>query len=143
MKLVEQAIFTSAEADREAGYQVVARSAGLCAADARNWPWGPWRDSLLELGPEAKSLNFHPLPSGAYCVSRSMPAGWEQGGGQRVHTQCRIVPPEVFSRFANNPLRMIRTVTDHGLWKSGDALPAAGSLLSARRRRAGGPTPVG
>jgi hypothetical protein len=114
---VEQAIFTLAERDGEAGYRVVARSAGVCAADARELVvWEPSRDSLLELGPEPESFNFHPLPSGAYCVSRSVPAGWERGGGQRVYTHCLIVPGEVLTRFANNPFALIQAMTEHNLW---------------------------
>ena len=118
MKLVEQAIFTLAETDREAGYRVVASSAGVCAADARELAvWEPSRDSLLDAGPEAESFNFHPLPSGAYCVSRSVPAGWEHGGGQRVYTHCLIVPTEVLTRFANNPFALIQAMTEHDLWQ--------------------------
>ena len=118
MKLVEQAIFTLAETDCEAGYRVVAASAGVCAADARELAaWEPSRDSMLEAGPEAESFNFHPLPSGAYCVSRSVPAGWERGGGQRVYTHCLIVPTEVLTRFANNPFALIQAMTEHDLWQ--------------------------
>ena len=122
MKLVEQAIFTLAETDREAGYRVVASSAGVCAADARELAvWEPSHDSLLEVGPEAESFNFHPLPSGAHCVSRSVPAGWDRGGGQRVYTHCLIVPAEVLMRFANNPFALIQTMTEHNLWQRPEA----------------------
>jgi hypothetical protein len=118
MAQVEQAVFTSAETNRLAGYQVVARSLGVCEADARELAvWGPSHDSLLELGPEAVSINFHPLPSGAFCVSRTTAAGWEYSsrGGHRVYTQCLIVPPEVLRRFANNPLALIRAALAGGM----------------------------
>ena len=64
MAYVEQAIFTSAETGRSAGYQLVARSPGVAEADARELAvWCPSHDSLLELG-EPLSVNFHPLQIG-------------------------------------------------------------------------------
>jgi hypothetical protein len=121
MKRIEQAIYTSAETDRGAEYQVVARSADVCDADARELAvWEPSRDAMLDAAPDAESFNFHPLPSGAYCVSRSTSAGWEQGGGRRVHTHCLIVPTTVLARFANNPFSLIQAMTDRGLWRNSD-----------------------
>ena len=119
MRLVEQAMFTSVEKDLDAGYRVVASSTGVCEADARELAvWTPSRDSLLDVSTDAESLNFHPLPSGFYCISRTTPAGWEHGGGQRVHTHCLMTPPEVLARFANNPFALARVISDHGLWKN-------------------------
>ena len=126
MALVEQAIYTSAETDRSAGYQVVAQSPGICEADSRELAiWGPSHDSLLELGPDAASLNFHPLPSGAYCVSRTVPAGWEYSGrgGHRVYTHCLVVPPEVLQRFANNPFALLRAALAGGAMELRDEVP--------------------
>jgi hypothetical protein len=121
MKLVEQAIFTSAETDRGAEYQVVSRSPGVCDVDARELAvWEPSRDALLDSGPEAESWNFHPLPSGAFCVSHSLPAGREQTGGRRVSSHCLIVPPEILERFANNPFALIEAATEQQVWR-GDA----------------------
>jgi hypothetical protein len=119
MKPVEQAIFTLVGMDREAGYQVVASSPGVCAADAKELAiWEPSCDSLLDMSPEAESFNFHPLPSGAYCISRTTPAGWQSGGSQRVYTHCLLVPPEVLARFANNPFALIREMSEHELWQN-------------------------
>ncbi len=126
MPHVEQAIFTSAETDRSAGYQVVARSPGVTDVDARELRiWGPSHDSLLELGPDAVSFNFHRLPSGAYSVSRTTPAGWEYSGrgGHRVYTQSLIVPSEVLERFANNPFALIRAAQAGGVFEIHDQLP--------------------
>ena len=117
MKLVEQAIFTLVDSDPEAGYQVVASSPGVYAADVRELTvWGPSRDSMPDASNRIESFNFHPLPSGAFCVSRSTPAGWERSGGQRVYTHCLIVPPEVLSRFSNNPFALIDVMTENDLW---------------------------
>jgi len=126
MTYVEQAVFTSARTDRSAGYQVVSQSPGASEADIRELAvWGPSHDSLLESGPEAASLNFHPLPSGAYCVSRTTPAGFEYSsrGGHRVYTQCLIVPPEVLARFANNPFALSRAALAGGALRTFDPVP--------------------
>jgi hypothetical protein len=118
MKLVEQAIFTSVETDRPSGYQVVARSAGICNADLCELAvWEPSRDSMHDTGPDAESFNFHPLPSGAYCLSRTTPAGGEYSDGPSLYTHCLIVPLEVLDRFANNPFALMRVMSDHGLWQ--------------------------
>ena len=83
MKPLEQAIVALLDTDPSAGYHVVARSPGICAADAVELAaWGPAHDALVEAGPDGESFNFHPLPSGAYCISRTTPAGWQQDGGR-------------------------------------------------------------
>jgi len=116
--LIEQAVFTSADADGRPGYQVVARSSGVCDPDARELAvWGPSHDALLQSAPNAASFNFHPLPSGNYCLSRTTPAGWEYSGrgAIRVYTQCLIVPPQVLLRFANNPFALLRAAMAGGM----------------------------
>lgn len=126
MQLIEQAVFTSAETDRSAGYQVVATSAGVCAADVRELAvWGPSHEAMLDSAPHAVSINFHPLPSGSYCVSRTTPAGWEYSGrGTRVYTQCLIVSPDVFARFANNPFALIRAALAAGSLRVYEEVPS-------------------
>ncbi len=141
MHQIEQAVFTSAETDRSAGYQIVARSNGVCEEDARELSvWGPSHDSLLELGPDALSYNFHRLPSGAFCVSRTTPAGWEYSGrgGHRVYTQCLLVPEDVLARFANNPFSLIRAVQAGGAFEVYDQVPSRLDPLQL----SGGATPV-
>src|SRR5690554_4688658 len=99
--LIEQAVFTSARTDRAEGYQLVARSPGVVEEDAREISvWCPSHDSLFEDGADAVSVNFFHLPSGAYCISKSEPAGAEYSGrrGAQVYTQCLVVSPEVLSR---------------------------------------------
>ena len=117
MDLIEQAVFTSAETDRSAGYQVVATSPGVREADAQELAvWGPSHDALLDSSPGAVSFNFHPLSSGNYCVGRTVPSGWEYSGrgGARVYTQCLIVSPGVLLRFACNPFALIRAALAGG-----------------------------
>jgi len=126
MDRIDQAIFTSAETDRGSGYQIAAASPGAGEADLRELAaWGPSHDSLIDPTAGAVSVNFHPLPSGAYCVSRTTPSGWEYSGrgGVRVYTQCLIVPRGVLARFANNPFAVMRAATASGLVRQYDALP--------------------
>jgi len=113
MPRIEQAIFTYAETPSAAGYQIVARSAGLLEMDARELAaWCPTNDALLD--PDGESLNFHGLPSGSYCVSRTIADGWDcvGCGGHRSQTHCLIVPPELLNRFANNPFALLRAAME-------------------------------
>ncbi len=126
MANIEQAVFTSAETDRAFGYQLVAKSPGVTEADARELAvWGPSHDSLLDLEPDAASVNFHPLPSGAYCVSQTSAAGFEYSGrgGYRVYTQCLIVPPDALARFGNNAFAVIRAAGAAGFLQTYDPVP--------------------
>jgi hypothetical protein len=126
MDWIEQAIFTSAETDRGSGYQLVATSPGVCEADARELTmWCPSHDSLLDAAPQAVSVNFHPLPSGLSCVSRTTPSGWEYSGRgrPRIYTQCLLVPPAVFGRFANNPFAILKAATAAGCLRQLEKIP--------------------
>lgn len=126
MDWIEQAVFTSAVTSRAAGYQVVARSPGVCDEDARELAvWCPSHDALLDSSPQGQSVNFHPLPSGAFCVSRTVAAGWEYSGrgGARVYTQALLVPPEVLARFANNPFALLKAALAGGRLRQYDEVP--------------------
>lgn len=138
---IEQAIYTSAVTQRGAGYQIVAQSPGLHDADARELAvWCPSHDSFVELGPDAVSYNFHPLPSGAFCVSRTVPAGWEYSGrgGVRVYTHCLIVATEVLLRFSNNPFSLLKAALAGGTLEIREPLPVRLEQISL----AGGATAV-
>lgn len=124
--LIEQAVFTSARTDRAEGYQLVARSPGVVEADAREISvWCPSHDSLFEDGADAVSVNFFHLPSGAYCISKSEPAGAEYSGrrGAQVYTQCLVVSPEVLSRYGNNPFAVMTAAFAQGSLRIYDELP--------------------
>ncbi len=126
MDWIEQVVFTSAETDRSAGYQVVATSPGVPEVDARELAvWGPSHNALLDPGRDAVSYNFHPLPSGAYGVGRTTPAGWEYSGrgGVRVYTQCLVVPPRTLARFANNPFALLRAALAAGVLRTYERVP--------------------
>ncbi len=125
MNLVEQAVFTSAETSRTAGYQLVARSEGLSEEEARALStWGPSHGSLLKSERQTPSINFHSLPGGNYCVSRTTASGNEYSGrGIRVYTQCLVVTPETLKQFANNPFAVVRVASASGLLKQYEKVP--------------------
>lgn len=127
MNPVEQAVFTSAETSRTAGYQLVAKSNGVSEEDARTLStWGPSHGALLSSGRQASSVNFHALPSGNYCVSRTTPSGNEYSGrGTRIYTQCLVVSSETLRHFANNPFAIVRAASGSGLLKQYEMVPAS------------------
>lgn len=115
---IEQAIFTSARTEHAAGYQLVARSPGVTAEQARELAvWGPSHDALNTQRDEQSSVNFHRLACGTFCVSKTVASGQEHGsrGGTRVYTQFLLVPPTVLARFANNPFAVLRAAWAKGV----------------------------
>lgn len=114
MALIEQAILITTSAGPSPGCQVVAASPGICEADRQELiDWGPARsDLLLESGPDAASLNFHPLPSGAYCISRTtlMGEGIAPRPSDRLVTHCLVLWPETLEQFANHPFAVAKAV---------------------------------
>ncbi len=114
---IEQAVFSSAETEKMAGYQILGTSPGLLPEDLQELTtWGPSHGSLLETGPDASSFNFHRLPSGAYCVSRTTASGAEYSGrgGLRIYTQCLVLQASELARFANNPFAVLRAALAGG-----------------------------
>ena len=100
---LDQAIFTSVKSSRLDGYQLAAASSGVTDAIAQElMVWGPAHDSLWDTRRDARSINFHPLASGEYCLSCTTLAGAEYSGrgGGRVYTQMFLVPRDVLTRFA-------------------------------------------
>ncbi len=115
---IERALLASTESDGSAGCRVVAAGAGVCEADLRELAaWGPACDALMDGSARASSLNFHPLPSGAYCVSLTRPAASAAGGRRELWTQCLIVPAEVLARFANDAFALARAARAAGAWQ--------------------------
>ena len=116
MAPIEQAIYASRRTDHATGYHLVVASEGVTDDDAHALSvWGPSHDSLVEASDEAESINFHPLPSGSYCISRTRRTGTEYSGrGDEVYTHCLVVPVEVLARFSNNPFALVRAVIADG-----------------------------
>ena len=124
--LIEQAIFTSAQTERGGGYQVVASSPGVVDDDLRALAvWCPSHDAMLDERCSATSVNFHPLPSGAFAVSRTATAGAEysQRGGHRLHTHCLITPADTLRRFSNSPFALLRAAVAGGLLQTTQPVP--------------------
>lgn len=138
MVRIEQAIFTSAATDRRSGYHLAAASPGICEADAKELAaWGPSHDSLCDCRPGAVSVNFHPLPSGAHCVSRTVASGVEPSGrGTRIYTQCLVASPASLARFGNNPFALLESAEVAGLLAVYDEVPRSVGTLELSGRAA-------
>lgn len=111
MLRIEQAVFAPDETRPTAPFGIIARSDGVIEADARELAvWCPTNGALL--ADHAASVNFHPLPSGAYCVSQTTPAHQELDicGAEPCRTHCLLVPAEILARFANNPFALIHEI---------------------------------
>jgi hypothetical protein len=128
MTLIEQAILASTGEDDRRGCRVVAASPGLSADDRRELTaWGPARDGLWEPDAESRtSINFHPLPSGTFCISRTVLAGWEECGrtSRRASTHCLVVPAAGLRLFANNPLALLEEAAAAGAFDAPAYAPA-------------------
>jgi hypothetical protein len=111
---IEQAIFTQPQGDRSSASRLVNASPGISADDARELAaWGPGHDCLTASGPAAASFNFHPLPSGAFCLSRTVRATepGEHRGSPCLYTHCLVATPGLLERFANHPFALYHAVT--------------------------------
>lgn len=121
-----QAIFTSIRSSRLDGYQLAAHSAGVTNEMAKELTtWGPTHDSLWDTRRDARSVNFHPLTSGEYCLSCTTIAGAEYSGrgGGRVYTQTFIMPPEALAHFQEDPFLILRALAAAGRLVVQDQVP--------------------
>jgi hypothetical protein len=123
---IEQAIFTSRQGPTRDGYQLTATSPGLAPEDARALSqWGPAHDSLRKTAPFAESIQFHPLPSGRWCIAQTNCRGAEYSGrgGNCIFTHSLVVPGDILCRFAFHPFQVL------------DAVNAAGNRLDPQAER--------
>jgi len=123
---LEQAIFTSVRSTRLDGYQLAATSSGINDALAKELTvWGPAHDSLWDTRHDARSVNFHPLASGDFCVSCTTLAGAEYSGrgGGRVYSQMFVVPRDALERFAWDPFLILRALSAAGRLVVHDKVP--------------------
>ncbi len=114
---LEQAVFTSIKGPRLDGYQLAGASSGSVGELAKELTvWGPAHDSLWDTRQDARSVNFHPLSTGDYCLSCTTLAGEEFSGrgGGRVYTQMFVVPRDLLPRFANDPFLVLRALAASG-----------------------------
>lgn len=125
---LEQAIFTSVKTSRLEGYQLAAASAGITPELAKELTvWGPAHDSLWDMRRDARSVNFHPLATGDFCLSCTSLAGAEYSGrgGGRIYTQMFVVPRAEFARFACDPFLVLRAIAAAGRVVVHGEVPAA------------------
>ena len=123
---LEQAVFTSIKSPRLNGYQLAATSSGVTSEMARELTiWGPAHDSLWDTRRDGRSVNFHPLTTGDYCLSCTTLAGAEYSGrgGGRVDTQMFVVPRDVLARFAFDPFLVLRALAAAGRLVVHDQVP--------------------
>jgi hypothetical protein len=123
---LDQAIFTSTKSERLDGYQLAAVSSGISDALAQELTvWGPAHDSLWDTRRDARSVNFHPLASGEFCLSCTRLAGAEYSGrgGGRVYTQMFVVSRDVLARFSYDPFLVLRALAAAGRLVVHDDVP--------------------
>lgn len=121
---VQQAVFTSARTSRMAGYQLVAKSAGV-TEDLARWlsQWGPTHSSLLDASPEASSLCFVAGDQHWFVMARTVYGGpeYSQRGGRQIVTRFLVMNAEQFAAYGNNPVTVLRTAITlgHLRWRDG------------------------
>jgi hypothetical protein len=107
----EQAVFTSLARRGRGGYHLVSRSRGVGAADAQALArWAPSHGALIADGRNRTSLNFHPLPSGRFALSRTCagPPEYSGRGGNQLYTQFLIVDTAVMQAVGFQPFSIYR-----------------------------------
>ncbi|HZN34829.1 MAG TPA: hypothetical protein VFB80_13465 [Pirellulaceae bacterium] len=146
---LEQAVFTSTRSSRLDGYQLAARSSGVSEALAKELTtWGPAHDSLWDTRLDARTVNFHPLSTGDYCLSWTSIAGAEYSGrgGGRIYTQMFLLPRTALTRFACDPFLVLRALSAAGRMvvhdQVPDSLPSVPLLGRCERADAGIATQV-
>jgi GTPase-associated protein 1, N-terminal domain type 2 len=107
----EQAVFTSLPRRGRGGYHLVSRSQGIRAAEAQALArWAPSHGALITDGKNRTSVNFHPLPSGRFALSRSCagPPEYSGRGGHQLYTHFLIVDDAVMQAVGFQPFSIYR-----------------------------------
>ena len=83
--------------------------------------WAPQSGELLSPALMAHSWNFHPLPSGKYCLSRTSRISilFPRENPAHIFTHGLIIPPELLKDYSNNAVTLIRHLEKLGLWRAG------------------------
>lgn len=123
---IEQAIYSRAAGGHTNHYELTGLSSGISADDASALAiWGPAHDCLLDISPRASSINFFPLPSGSYCVSRSSVynRGMSLDGarslaqeGCEVLTHALVVPAAALAEVHHDPFAIVEAMNVAGRW---------------------------
>jgi hypothetical protein len=108
---VDQAIFTSLPRRGKAGYHLVARSPGVSDTEANALTtWSPSHGALIVDDANRASVNFHPLLSGRFALSRTCegPGEYSGRGGRQLYTHTLIVDDKTLKRAGNQPFSLFR-----------------------------------
>ncbi|MDO4584740.1 MAG: hypothetical protein Q4D62_11625 [Planctomycetia bacterium] len=75
--------------------------------------WSAREGDLIVPHSPVESWNFHPLPSGNFCVSRTFRLE------KQMFTHGLVIPPQLLDHYANNPFSLIFHLEQQGLWSAG------------------------
>ena len=109
--LAEQAIFTSMVRRGKSGYHVVARSPGLSESEVNTLAlWSPSHGGLIVDPVNRVSVNFFPLPSGRYVLSRTREgrAEYSGRGGKQLYTHALVVDAASLLQASYRPFAVYR-----------------------------------
>jgi GTPase-associated protein 1, N-terminal domain type 2 len=107
----EQAIFTSLVRRGRGGYHLVSRSRGVDDTDAQALArWSPSHGGLIVDEKNRTSVNFHPLPSGRFALSRTCagPPEYSGRGGHQLYTHFLIVDDAALESVGCHPFLIYR-----------------------------------
>lgn len=95
----------------------LALSRGIMSGDCREMiRWSAREGDLIAPHSQAESWNFHPLPSGNFCISRTFRQE------NQTFTHGLVIPPQLLYDYANNPFSLIFHLEQQGLWHAGRAV---------------------
>ena len=104
-----QALVTDPLVGSASGYLLVAFSPGLERADAELLEQQPLVTDYLHLLPPAEKRSFfafHPLPSGAWALTRRFLHGQRRGAFNRVVVHVLVLPPALLDSLGDPPLAL-------------------------------------
>lgn len=107
----EQAVFTSLPRRGRGGYHLVSRSPGVGTTEAQALArWAPSHGSLIVDEKNRTSVNFHPLPSGRFALSRTCagPPEYSGRGGAQLYTHFLIVDDATLQAVRFQPFLIYR-----------------------------------
>lgn len=92
----------------------LALSRGITSGDGREMiRWSARKGDLITQQSPAESWNFHPLPSGSFCISRTFQLE------DQTFTHGLVIPSQLLYDYANNPFSLIFHLEQQGLWCAG------------------------
>lgn len=137
---IAQALVTDPLTGSASGYSLVGASPGLARADAEHLAQQPLVTDYLHLLPEQRSFfAYHPLPSGAWALTRRFLHGKRRGAFNRVVVHALVLPPELLDRLDDPPLALR---SDAVLGEDGEPWIRLGDRLIEESVFAGGPLPL-